>query len=651
MDILVKDDALHNFTTIWEHVECGIVIVDAATRDILAVNPVAARMFGDDAAKMLGRRCHNCFCPAQESACPILDKGQTVDRSERVFVKADGKRTPIIKSVAKIQYQGRPALLESFTDISTLKEAEEKLMQLHVAQEASRAKSTFLSRMSHEMRTPMNAIIGMTKIAEHTADIDKLKYCLATINVSATHLLGLINDVLDMAKIEAGKFELDCVPFNLEDMLKKLCNIVAEQMEEKDITFRVSFGDGMRALYAGDELRLSQVITNLLSNAVKFTPKGGAITLAVDEDGGNEAGSRLRFRVSDTGIGMEAGQVDKLFTAFGQADASIPRRFGGTGLGLTISKNIVERMNGSIDVTTAPGEGSTFTVAVTLARAPEQPDAPIQGAGVSGAKVLVADADAEARKAFAFLRKQGSNRVDEAGNGAAAAALATAAAAAGEPYDAVFSVYGLPDMTAVDLAATVTASGGARGIVLVASFLQWSRVDDQARGAGIHRFVTRPLFPSAIVAALREMTGGVDAGAAVLEPDDAVPDFSRVTLLLAEDVAINRDIFASLLEKTNVTIDTAENGLEAVEKFYADPDRYDCIIMDVRMPEMDGFDATQAIRALDMEKARNIPIIAMTADVFREDVERCIECGMNDHLAKPIDERAVMEKIRFYCAK
>jgi len=389
----------------------------------------------------------------------------------------------------------------------------------------SRAKSDFLSRMSHEIRTPMNAIIGMTKIADNTNDIGKLRYCLATIGVSSAQLLGLINDILDMSKIEAGKFELDFAPFNIEKSLMKVCNLIIDSAERKGQKFDVILGKNMRVHYLGDELRLSQVITNLLSNAVKFTPENGTITLTAEEKQRKEDGSVLRFTVADTGIGMTQEQIGRLFTSFEQADESITRKFGGTGLGLSISKSIIDKMNGTIWVDSEINKGTTFTFDIELKWAAQQ-------------------------------------------------------------------------------------SGGV---------------------------IVNGITPSDLKLLIVEGK----------ETED-VPDFSDVTLLLAEDVDINREIFITLLENTNVKIDIAENGLIAVQKFTANPEQYNMIIMDVQMPEMDGYEATKTIRALDLPKAKSIPIIAMTANAFKEDVDKCIACGMNDHLAKPVDIKVVIGKILSY---
>ena len=380
------------------------------------------------------------------------------------------------------------------------------------AQAAAKAKSDFLSRMSHEMRTPMNAIIGMTAIAETTDDISKLKYCLSTISASSGHLLGIINDVLDMSKIEAGKFELENVPMNLEKTLMKINNIVIGNMEKKKQKFNIILSKDLHLNYNADDLRLSQVITNLLSNATKFTPEGGIITLSVEKAGETGDTVTLRISVSDTGIGMTGEQISRLFNAFEQADGSVSRRFGGTGLGLIISKSIVEKMGGRVWVESEVGAGSTFTFEINLERASHQ-----------------------------------------------------------------------------DI---ITYEG------------------------------TRP--------------------------EEKAADLSGVHIILAEDVDINREIFLTLLEDTHISVDCAENGLEAVDLFKRDPGKYNLIVMDVQMPEMDGYQATRTIRGLDVPEAKTIPIIAMTANAFKEDIERCLESGMNDHLPKPIDEKSVINKIIHY---
>jgi signal transduction histidine kinase/CheY-like chemotaxis protein/iron only hydrogenase large subunit-like protein len=505
----------------------------------------------------------------------------------------------------------------------------------------TQAKSDFLSQMSHEIRTPMNAIIGMTKIAAHTNDVGRLKYCLSTINASSNHLLGLINDVLDMSKIEAGKFDLDSVPFNLEETLIKVCNIITEKTDKKDQALRVITAPDMHLSYLGDELRLFQVLTNLLSNAVKFTPEGGKITVQAGilaEEGDYD---RLSFSVSDTGIGMNAEQMERLFMPFQQADKNITQRFGGTGLGLAISKSIVEKMNGRIWVESEIGTGSVFLFEVCLIR---QDESPRDRKGYpEGLRLLLLEDDCEVRRQFLQIADACGITTAAAEDGKEAAAMIEENNARSTPFDAVF-VSGLP------AAEQLSSLAGEGRIVLLCSFLEWSRIEERAAGSGIHRFLTKPIFPSGLLEAIERLTGSSEEKTESLRSEE-LPDFSGLRLLLAEDIEINQEIFKAILEDTGIVIDTASNGAEAVRQFKEQSGNYDIIIMDVQMPEMNGLEATRAIRALGTLRSTSIPILAMTANVFKEDIEKCLAAGMNDHLRKPVDEKALIEKITFFAKR
>jgi signal transduction histidine kinase/CheY-like chemotaxis protein len=580
-----------------------------------------------------------------------MDEDQVVDRSERRFITANGEAIPIIKSVAKINYNDRLMLLESFTDISNLKKAEEQLRLMSITEQANRAKSDFLSRMSHEMRTPMNAIIGMVKIAETTNDTERIKYCLSTIGQSSEHLLGLINDVLDMSKIEAGKFELHNTALNIEDVLTKICNLTMEQAEKKGIKLNVFLDKEACVQFIGDDLRLSQVITNLVSNAIKFTPANGGITVTVRETERKQKSSVLSFAITDTGIGMTEKQKNKLFNAFEQADTSISRRFGGTGLGLVISKKIIEKMGGKISVYSEMGKGSIFRFEIELERAVsvERKD---NYADINGMKILVVSNDDRICEYFSSVTSDYGitaeaaadtgemiNKVSEANNGK-------------RPFDMVFIDYGLGDDDIFDALGKMDRQtkpdSDACAYVFMATFLVWSKIDARARAAGINSFISVPLFPSNILKSLRRKNEAINKKPDTSETRERnTPDFSFFILLLAEAVELNCEIFMALLEGTKINIDRAENGLAAVEMFKRNPDKYDIIIMDIHMPEMDGYEATKVIRSLD-NRAKTIPIVAMTANAFREDIEKCLACGMNDHLAKPIDDAEVIKKISKY---
>ncbi|MDR1088432.1 MAG: response regulator, partial [Coriobacteriales bacterium] len=423
------------------------------------------------------------------------------------------------------------------------------------ALQASRAKGNFLSNMSHEMRTPLNAIIAMTAIAQAADNPETKEHSLQKIDEASKHLLSVINDVLDMSKIEAQKFDLSLVEFAFDRLVQKVLTVSTYRVEEKHQNFSVEIDPSIPPVLFGDDQRLAQVITNLLSNAVKFTPEEGTIGLsarvaAYDED---TRSLELEFRVSDSGIGISPEQQAQLFTSFQQADSGISRSFGGTGLGLVISKNIVEMMGGRIGVESEVGQGSVFTFTVRL-------------------RAVDAEAD-------------------------------TASAAGGDTVAG-----GLGAGSAGDTSDAGVAAGDS--------------------GAG--------------------EDAGSDTGAGGDAKDSSSASertYAGETILLAEDIDINREIVLTILEPTLLTIDCAENGAEALDMFERDPLRYRMIFMDMQMPQMDGLEATQRIRSLDHPYAQEVPIIAMTANVFREDVERCLAAGMNNHIGKPINLDEVFETL------
>ncbi len=637
----------NHFETIWEHVECGIAIVDAETREVLNVNPITARMFGEDKSKIIGKKCHQLICPAGGCTCPIMDEGQEVDRSERTFIKADGSILPVIKSVVKINYNGRLALLESFTDISKLKQTEEKLRKLTILEQASKAKSDFLARMTHEVRTPINAIAGMVKIAENTNDAEKLKYCIANIGVSSQHLLSIIDNILDMSKIESGKFELYRASMNLKKMLSKICDLFADAMEQKGIEFFISVHSETDIHYIADEMRLSQAVGNLLSNAVKFTPPGGSVKLSVKKLAGSDHDSLLRFSVTDTGSGMTENQIGRLFQSFEQEDGSLSRRYGGTGLGLAISKTIVDKMDGNIWAESVYGKGSTFIFDVRLEHDPSfEKNASIKHPAPEKIKTLIIESEAENREYMdSVLRSFGMNP-DVAGTGAEAARMS---AEAEKPYDIIFLDRHLPDWSVPETAKILKAENKDAAIIMT-SFTGWNKMDSSLRLAGISRLLLTRL-PSSILDSINEFAAAPVKDDKSIHESDDMPDLSGLHLLLVEDVGINIEIFITLFENSGLNIDIAENGLEAVQKFSEAPEKYDMILMDIQMPEMDGYEATRQIRNMGIPFAQSIPIIALSANIFKEDIAKCRECGMDDHLGKPIEMREVIKKIKKFTKK
>ncbi|MDR2619146.1 MAG: response regulator [Treponema sp.] len=515
-----------------------------------------------------------------------------------------------------------------------------------IAENASRAKSDFLSNMSHEMRTPMNAIIGMTSIAKSSGDAERKDYCLSKIEDASTHLLGVINDILDMSKIEANKFELSPEDFNFEKMLQKTVNVINFKVEQKQQNFIVRLDENIPVMLNGDDQRLAQVITNLLSNAVKFTPEKGSIRLDTKLVEETETFLVIQVSVTDSGIGISPEQQAKLFSSFTQAESNTSRKFGGTGLGLTISKRIVEMMGGRIWIESELGKGSAFTFSVRIGKASkgEQNPGPLR-LDRKSVRVLAVDDEKEVLDYFGEIMHRFGFPCDLAQGADEAWSLIEK----NGPYTFYFIDWRMPGMNGIELSGRIKAAdSGKNSVVIIISAAEWGIIEDEARGAGVDGFLPKPLFPSAIVSCINEY---LDIEHPLVQEDAAAGTdgcFKGYRVLLAEDVQINQEIVLTLLESTALDIDCADNGAEAVKKFFADPDRYNMIFMDVQMPEMDGFEATRRIRSLDLQWAKTIPIVAMTANVFKEDIEKCLASGMNDHVSKPIDIDEVMNKLRQY---
>ena len=438
-----------------------------------------------------------------------VNEKSTVALEEQIDFNYKGEyRTFSVLVTPMVTEEGKSTgIMVLFNDITEITNA------LDEAKRANRAKSEFLANMSHEIRTPLNAITGMTAIGKSAADMEKMIYCFSRIESASHHLLGVINDILDMSKIEANKLEFSPVEFSFEEMLRQVANVISFRAEEKQQKFSINIDGAIPKTLFGDDQRLAQVITNIAGNAIKFTQQGGLITLNTIFLGEENGDCTIQFEVTDNGIGISEEQQARLFASFQQAESSTTRKYGGSGLGLSISKSIVEMMGGRIWVLSKPGKGSTFAFTVKLKK----------GAGKDAYRQ---------RKDSAF--------------------------------------------------------------------------------------------------------------------EEIIPDFTGYRILLAEDVEINREIVTALLEPTSIAIDCAVNGAEAVNMFSEAPEKYDIIFMDLQMPEMDGFEATRRVRALDAPRAKEIPIVAMTANVFREDIEHCLKAGMNEHLGKPLDFIEVLATLGKY---
>ena len=503
------------------------------------------------------------------------------------------------------------------------------------AEQANVAKTVFLANMSHEMRTPLNAIIGMNTIAGQARDIEKKDYCLGKIGEASKHLLSVINDVLDMSKIEANKFELSYTGFDFEKMIAKITGVLDFPLSHKKQTLSICVDENIPHMIVSDEQRMTQVITNLLSNAIKFTPEHGQISLTAKLLEEREDVCTLQIEVSDTGIGISKEQQAALFRSFVQADGNISRRFGGTGLGLAISKRIVEMMGGGIHVESELGQGARFifTAKVRHGRLDSNP-----GASWDNLRILVVDSALDIYGFFLSLSHS----------------LGVSCSLAETSFDAVADIENTRDGRSVfvfinrnpslDIAWLIRRVKELRESVNITAIISVGESEEEARAAGVDGVITKPLFSSDVVDTINKYAEG---GRPARGGDPACTGlFAGKRALLAEDVEINREVVLALLEHTGLEITCAENGAEAVRSF--ESAEYDIVLMDIHMPEMDGFEAARTIRAMNHPRAGQVPILAMTANVFREDIEKCLEAGMNDHIGKPIDIDILLAKLRKY---
>ncbi|MBE6725539.1 MAG: response regulator [Ruminococcaceae bacterium] len=509
------------------------------------------------------------------------------------------------------------------------------------AESANRAKTDFLSTMSHDIRTPMNAIIGLTAIGEKNLDDrDSVKDCFRKIGMAGNHLLTLINDILDISKVESGRLTLNAADFSIVETAENLVNLSQPMVKEKNIefSFRVS-GIEQEWLFA-DQLRLNQIYINLLSNAVKYTEPGGSVSVTLSEEPAEDGAVLLTYVVADTGMGMTPEFMEKMYQPFSRQTDSRVNTIQGTGLGLAITKQMVELMDGSIDCESEPGKGTTFTVRLKLPAAKRRP----AEMALPDADVLVVDDDEVlCETAVDTLHSLGA-RADSASCAEEALEKILERHREGRDWSAIILDWKMPGMDGAALARRIRQEIGDGVPILLVSAYDWSDIEEEAKNAGVNGFVSKPLFRSTLYRKLNELLGREQD---VQTEEDSNSDLAGMKILVAEDNDINWEIISMLMQMNGIECDRAENGQLAVDRIREAPaDRYDLVFMDIQMPVMNGLDATKAIRALPVGHAKTIPIIAMTADAFSENVAECLDAGMNGHIAKPIDINIVLKEIR-----
>ena len=506
---------------------------------------------------------------------------------------------------------------------------------LREAEAANKAKTAFLSNMSHEIRTPMNAIIGLDNIALNDPAISaQTREHLEKIGTSAHHLLGIINDILDMSRIESGRLTIKNEEFSFSKALEQVNTIISGQCRDKGLNYECRTRGQIDEYYIGDDMKLRQVMINILGNAVKFTPEGGTVSFDIEDVARMDNKATLRFTIADTGIGMSKEYLPKLFEPFSQEDSSTTSRYGSTGLGMPITRSIVELMNGSIEVESEKGKGTTFFVTVTLTQADhlaaKESDIELRPHEMS---VLVIDDDRIALEHAQVILGQAGISCETVTSGVEALEMVKMRHARREDYNLILVDWKMPAMDGVETTRQIRAIVGPDTPIIILTSYNWEDIEHEARRAGVDTFAAKPLFAGTVMDEFREAFKKKNAR---LVRETA--DLKGRRLLLAEDVMVNAEIMMMVLSMREMEVEHAENGRIAVEMFRSHPQGYyDAILMDMRMPEMDGLEATRTIREMDRPDAKTIPIIALTANAFDEDVQRSMQAGLDAHLSKPVE--------------
>ncbi len=609
----------------------SMLVLDEKSQIVLS-NPRSEATFGYQPGELIGLSLSQLMEDPAELRLEALER--------RAGIRKDGSRFPLEVSLSSLPSLGGKGTCTcvSLRDITERERVAEELRQAtQAAEDATRMKSDFLANMSHEIRTPMNAIIGMAHLALKTELNARQRDYLTKIQQSGQHLLGIINDILDFSKIEAGRLTIEEADFHLEEMLTGVSTLVNEKATAKGLELIFRVAPDVPSALTGDSLRLGQILINYANNAVKFTEKG-EIVIDVRPVEQTAQDVLLKISVQDTGVGLTAEQMGRLFQSFQQADTSTSRKYGGTGLGLAISKQLAHLMGGEVGVESEVGRGSTFWFTARLRKSSAVARKRVLAPELRGRRVLVVDDNEAARRLLDDLLSSMELKVDQVASGAEAVDEVGRAARSGKPYEIVFLDWRMPGMDGIETAHAIRALGlePPPHLIMVTAYAR-EEVMQQAEQAGLEEFLLKPVTASTLFDSVGRVLGSADesqpAPSASPAPSTQLSRLRGARVLLVEDNELNQEVALGLLAEGELVVDVAENGQRAVEMVRERP--YELVLMDMQMPVMDGVTATREIRK--EERFRNLPIVAMTANAMQQDRDRCVEAGMNDHLAKPVE--------------
>jgi PAS domain S-box-containing protein len=645
------EDANVRISTVVESVGEGIITIDEQGR-IETFNRAASEIFGYAPEEAIGSSIQILMPESLHQAHRqgmqrflgggephVIGKGAV----ELPALRKDGSQFTVELSISAIRDEGQYRFVGVLRDVTDLKKSQAALREaVKEAQAANAAKSAFLANMSHELRTPMNAVLGMAHLMNTTPlSLEQRRY-LTMLRTSGQSLLALLNDILDFSKIEAGKIQLNATRFELDAVLHAVSTIMSVNAGEKELELAIGVEPDVPRMLVGDPLRLQQILVNLTSNAIKFTARG-EVSLKVECAECDEQHTVMRFIVRDTGIGISPDQMANLFAPFAQADESVTRKYGGTGLGLVICQRLVELQGGSITLDSNPGEGSTFTVTLPFGTVPAAQQQAPAGAGSRPLRVLVVDDHFTSRVYLSKTLQAWGWAVDVASSGAEADRMLSLAGQRGLPYDVILADWSMPatDRQYID-ALRHTATPGAPVILMVSAYERSKMLEEDADRKGL---VTKPVTASTLYDTVHEVLDKAEVHE--VQADTAPVQQLSGRLLLVEDNAMNQLVAVGILERAGATIDVANNGEEAVRMLRAAPDAYRLVLMDVQMPVMDGYTATRVIR---QELGLKLPIVAMTAGVMESERADCLAAGMDDFIPKPLDIDEMMQTLARYLA-